>query len=118
MCPQVPRSRTLVSNSVQQEQQAAAMSGFSALQSVANFCVPGAALGYSYTVYNCPNCMYLVFAGVCAVCAVLVLIAIYWINVSSGKRRSLLAMWGWGCGGERDNKEKEGEEPLLLVNDA
>ena len=55
--------------------------------------------------------MYLVFAGICCVCAVLVMIAIYWLNVTSGKKKGcFLALWG----GE---KEKEGQEPLLLAGD-
>ena len=53
-----PRSRTLVSNSVPPSQQAAVMSGFSAVQSLATFSVPAVSLGFSYSVYFCPQLMY------------------------------------------------------------
>ena len=72
----VPRSRTIVSNSVPREQQAAIMSGFSAVQSVASFSVPLVALGYSYSVYTDPAFMYYVFSALCGLGALLTLVAL------------------------------------------
>jgi len=60
-----PRSRTFVSNSVPPTMQAAAMSGFSALQSCASFLTPLISLAYSYTVYYYAGTIYLCFAALC-----------------------------------------------------
>jgi MFS family permease len=62
----VPRSRTLVSNSVAGHMQAKIMSGFTAIQSTGTFMIPIVSLGYSYTVYIDINIMYYVFSVLCA----------------------------------------------------
>ncbi len=74
-----PRSRAIVSNSVLPEEQAAVMSGFSAVQSAATFCVPGISLGFSYTVYTLPELMYLVFSGLCCVSAIMMAYVVFGI---------------------------------------
>ena len=83
-----PRSRAIVSNSVSAGEQAAVMSGFSAVQSAATFCVPGISLGYSYTVYTLPELMYMVFSGLCLMSAAMMAYAIFGIPTHETDRRN------------------------------
>ena len=75
-----PRSRAIVSNSVLPEEQAAVMSGFSAVQSAATFCVPAISLGYSYTVYTLPELMYIVFSSLCCISACMMVYVVFMLS--------------------------------------
>lgn len=79
----VPRSRTIVSNSVAGHMQAKIMSGFTAIQSTGTFMIPIVSLGYSYTVYIDINIMYYVFSVLCACSAGLLAFVVFRISDDS-----------------------------------
>jgi hypothetical protein len=97
-----PRSRTIVSNSVESGQQAAIMSGFSAVQSVASFSVPLVALGYSYTVYFDPAFMFYVFSALCGVGAMMILVALHRCPVKAGSIGLCAPLLGSGTSSGRE----------------
>jgi len=74
--PLTPRTRAIISNSSSPEHQAKILSAFSAVQSLATFVAPGFSAGYSFTVFSCPGCMYIVFACMLFVSALLIAICI------------------------------------------
>jgi len=101
-----PRSRTFVSNSVPPAMQAAAMGGFSALQSCASFLTPLISLAYSYSVYLYAGLVYLCFAALCLAGGGLVLWAMCARRAGGGK-----AGTGTGAGADAEGSVTS---PLLL----
>jgi MFS family permease len=68
-----PRTRSIVSQCVTKEEQAAVLSGFSAMQGSAQFLAPLFVYGYTLSVYTAPYAMYLAFSACCAAGALSVL---------------------------------------------